>query len=94
MDSLAPARSALTGLWLRQIPFAGGLLRFRSVGLSAFAAGKSFSPLPKWLKSQTAQVQSISLAVAPKAFGATLGNRPHKFINAESFRGCIQSAAI
>jgi len=37
-----------------QIPFAGGLHRSRSVGLAAFAVGKSFSPLPKWLKSQAA----------------------------------------
>ena len=28
--------------------------------------------------------KSISPAVAPKVFGAALGNRPHKFINAES----------
>jgi hypothetical protein len=33
-----------------------GLARARSVGLAAFAIGKSFSPFPKWLKSQTAQV--------------------------------------
>jgi hypothetical protein len=31
-------------------PFAGGLHRSRSVGLTAFAVGKSFSPFPKWLK--------------------------------------------
>jgi plasmid stabilization system protein ParE len=37
-------------------PFAGGLHRSRSVGLTAFAVGKSFSPFPKWLKSQAAQV--------------------------------------
>lgn len=48
MDSLAPARSVLTGLWLRQTPFA---------------------------VSQTSQVKSINPAVAPQAFGATLGNR-------------------
>jgi len=40
-------------------PFAGGLHRSRSVGLTAFAVGKSFSPFPKWLKSQTAQVISV-----------------------------------
>ena len=28
-----------------------GLLHSRSVGLTAFACGESFSPLPKWLKS-------------------------------------------
>jgi hypothetical protein len=39
-----------------RIPFAGGLHRSRSVGLTAFAVGKSFSPFPKWLKSRTAQV--------------------------------------
>jgi len=50
---LAPARTALSGLLPRKIPFAGGLLRARSVGLSAFAVGKSFSHLPKLLKSQT-----------------------------------------
>ena len=57
VDALAPARLALAGIRLGRIPFAGGLLRSRSVGLAAFAAGKSFSPLPKWLKSQTAQVR-------------------------------------
>ena len=56
MDSLAPARSALVGFWLRQTPFA---------------------------VSQTAQVKSISPAVAPQAFGATLRNHPHKSIHAE-----------
>ena len=60
MDSLAPARSALTGFWLRQTPFA---------------------------VSRTAQVKSISPAAAPKAFGATLRNRPHKFIKLVG-RGC------
>src|SRR5258708_2539751 len=39
-----------------RIPSAGGLHRSRSVGLSAFAVGKAFSPLPKWLKSQAAEV--------------------------------------
>ncbi len=49
--------------WTRSRPlarpsraFAGGLHRSCSVGLTAFAAGKSFSPFPKWLKSQAAQV--------------------------------------
>ena len=49
-------RSDLTGLWLRRIPLAGGLLHSRSVGLTAFAIRKSFSQLPKLLKSQAAQV--------------------------------------
>ena len=43
-------------LWLRHILFAGGLLRSRSVGLTAFAGAKSFSQLPKLLKSQAAQM--------------------------------------
>src|SRR5579862_934530 len=40
------------------IPFAGGLLHSRSVGRNGLCCRKSFSPLPKWLKSQAAQVPS------------------------------------
>jgi hypothetical protein len=58
MDSLAPARSALAGLRLCQIPFTGGIHRSRTVGLTAFASGKSFSAFPKCLKSQPVQVVS------------------------------------
>jgi hypothetical protein len=36
--------------------FTGGLHRSHSVGLTAFASGKSFLAFPKCLKSQTAQV--------------------------------------
>src|SRR5579862_9911269 len=43
-------------------PFGGGLLHSRSVGLTAFAWGESFSPLPKWLKSQAAQVTLFTLS--------------------------------
>jgi hypothetical protein len=39
-------------------PFAGGLLHSRSVGLTAFAIRKSFSQLPKLLKSLAAQVDN------------------------------------
>jgi hypothetical protein len=42
------------------LPWANSFRRWapspRSVGLPAFAKGKSFSPLPKWLKSQVAQI--------------------------------------
>ena len=58
VTALFLARPA-AGLRLWRIPFAGGLLRSRSVGLAAFACGKSFSPLPKWLKSQAAQVRAV-----------------------------------
>ena len=47
---------------------AGGLLHSRSVGLAAFAIRKSFSPLPKWLKSQAAQVPKLRYK-----FGTRLG---------------------
>ena len=53
-------------------PFAGGLLHSRSVGLAAFAWGESFSPLPKWLKSQAAQVPKFH-AKSPEAAMATSG---------------------
>ena len=41
-----------------------GLARARFIGLAAFAFGKSFSPLPKWLKSQTAQVRVVFILPA------------------------------
>jgi hypothetical protein len=44
-------------------PFAGGLHRSRSVGLTAFAVGKSFSSFPKWLKSQAAQVSAFEFVL-------------------------------
>ena len=40
-------------------PFAGGLLRSHSVGRNGLCYRKSFSQLPKLLKSQAAQVQDL-----------------------------------
>ena len=53
---LRPLAWSLRAFTFGRIPFADGLHRSRSVGLTAFAIGKSFSPFPQWLKSQTAQV--------------------------------------
>jgi hypothetical protein len=72
-DLFAPAHSALAGFRLRQTPFAGGLLRSRSVGLTAFASGKSFSAFPKCLKSQTAQVPRSSANCSRHIFTIQMG---------------------
>src|SRR5215469_9830421 len=57
-DGLAPSFpfSRPCGLRYSQILFASGLLRSRSVGRNGLRCRKSFSRLPKSLKSQVAQI--------------------------------------
>ena len=65
MDSLAPARSAMAGFCLQQIPFAVVALSLplnRPLGLCCWQI--------LFCEFLTAQVRFINLAVAPKAFGA------------------------
>ena len=58
-----PLAQPAAGFRLCRTLFAGGLHRSRSVGLTAFASGKSFSAFPKCLKSQASQVSVFEFAL-------------------------------
>ena len=73
----------VVSIYICQTPFAGGLLHSRSVGLTAYASGKSFSPFPKRLKScQKLFAGLVCFAVQNLCLSVTICGQPRPHFQA------------